>query len=487
MGALSFITESTLFRSYTLAKTQIVIVAFIAFCCPGIFNALNGLGGAGSSNPTVSNNANTALYATFAVFGYFGGLFFNLFGNRMLMGFGGATYCFYAICQYVAGVDPKLDWLAILSGAVLGFGAGLFWTAQGAMMMAYATSEKKGTYISIFWVIFNLGGVFGGILSFGLNFNTQQGQASPASYFTFAGIMACGSISAFFLLCSPTLVVREDGEHVTFGKETGPIDEFKNVAMMFLNRNMQLLTPIFVASNWFRTYQFDAINGGLFTVRSRGMNSALFWMAQMLGAFLFGQLFLDCTRISKRNRGIYGFGIIVVNYMLNFGLGLYLEVGYMGGFAKNFETTPECEGKIWSPYTQTCRDRLDIAQSRIYFFPIFIFTYYGFNEAMMQTYAYWIMGAITDDCSESARFAGYYKGIQSAGAAVAWSIDNSLSKNPKSWIIQFAICWGLFGLYIIPTWAIAYFNISNSTNPVGEMVEVPPAADTESKKIEFMA
>eukprot|EP00124_Ichthyophonus_hoferi_P000460 Ihof_evm12s17 gene=Ihof_evmTU12s17 len=85
---------------YSSGLTQIIIVAWIAFCCPGIFNALTGLGGAGSSNPTVANDANTALYSTFAVFGYFGGLFFNIFGNRILMGGGGLTYCFYAVCQY---------------------------------------------------------------------------------------------------------------------------------------------------------------------------------------------------------------------------------------------------------------------------------------------------------------------------------------------------------------------------------------------------
>lgn len=71
-----------------------------------------------------------ALYATFAIFGYAGGLFFNIFGNRILMGVGGMTYVFYVVCQYAAAKNSSLAWLAILSGAVLGIGAGLFWTAQ---------------------------------------------------------------------------------------------------------------------------------------------------------------------------------------------------------------------------------------------------------------------------------------------------------------------------------------------------------------------
>jgi hypothetical protein len=47
-----------------------------------------------------------------------------------LLGCGGLTYVFYVVCQYIAARMPEYDWLAILSGAVLGVGAGLFWTAQ---------------------------------------------------------------------------------------------------------------------------------------------------------------------------------------------------------------------------------------------------------------------------------------------------------------------------------------------------------------------
>lgn len=36
---------------------------------------------------------------------------------------------------------------AIVSGGFLGWGAGLLWTAQGALMLAYAPEAKKGMYI----------------------------------------------------------------------------------------------------------------------------------------------------------------------------------------------------------------------------------------------------------------------------------------------------------------------------------------------------
>ena len=52
-----------------------------------------------------------------------------------------------------------------------------------------------------------------------------------------------------------------------------------------------------------------------------------------------------------------------------------------------------------------------------------LYLFYGFLDAMWQTYAYWLMGALSNDPRKLAYFAGFYKGIQSAGAAVVWRMD----------------------------------------------------------------
>lgn len=58
---------------YSSTTTQIVLLGFVCFMCPGLFNALNGLGGGGQVNSTTSANANSALYATFAFAAFFAG------------------------------------------------------------------------------------------------------------------------------------------------------------------------------------------------------------------------------------------------------------------------------------------------------------------------------------------------------------------------------------------------------------------------------
>jgi hypothetical protein len=40
-----------------------------------------------------------------------------------------------------------------------------------------------------------------------------------------------------------------------------------------------------------------------------------------------------------------------------------------------------------------------------FFFPWFVFIWYGFNDALLQTFAYWLMGATTNDTAQAARYA----------------------------------------------------------------------------------
>ena len=53
--------------------TQCVMLGFVCFLEPGLFNALNGLGGGGQIDAATSANSNAALYATFSVMAFFAG------------------------------------------------------------------------------------------------------------------------------------------------------------------------------------------------------------------------------------------------------------------------------------------------------------------------------------------------------------------------------------------------------------------------------
>ena len=72
----------------------------------------------------------------------------------------------------VVNVPPGAGGFVIAAGAILGICAGMLWTAQGSLMLAYPTEQEKGKFIGIFWTVFNLGSVVGASVSLGRNWHS---------------------------------------------------------------------------------------------------------------------------------------------------------------------------------------------------------------------------------------------------------------------------------------------------------------------------
>jgi Ion channel regulatory protein UNC-93 len=115
---------------YASPPTQLIIVSFVCFLCPGMFNALSGMGGGGQVNEKPANDANTALYSTFAVVGFFAGSIANTIGLRWTLGLGGLGYSVY-VASFLCYSHTQNYGFTVFAGAFLGVCAGLLWTAQG--------------------------------------------------------------------------------------------------------------------------------------------------------------------------------------------------------------------------------------------------------------------------------------------------------------------------------------------------------------------
>lgn len=148
---------------YASPETQLLVVSFVCFMCPGMFNAVQGLGGAGQLKQDAVSNSNTALYSTFAVVGFFAGSIANRIGLQLTLSIGGFGYFIYVAALLSYNHNENVGFL-VFAGALLGVCAGMLWCAQGAVMMSYPNEKDKGKFIAIFWVIFNLGGVIGGLV-----------------------------------------------------------------------------------------------------------------------------------------------------------------------------------------------------------------------------------------------------------------------------------------------------------------------------------
>ena len=417
-------------NSLKSAYVQVAIVGVLAFTGPGMFNALSGLGAAGSGDPRVGAIMNSTLYGFFSVVGYFSGAAFSIIGPRMMFMIGGFTYAVYAVCAYFS---DKGDWVAALGGTVLGCGAGLFWTAQGAIMMAYATPDEKGLFIRNFWIIFNLGGVFGGILTMFLNMDVSKdtGQANPASYCVFTVVMIAGAALSQILLVSPSEVRRSDDSTVTFKPSSGALEEIKAAALAVTDPFVLKMLPFFFASNWFYTYEFSGFNNMLFNVRTRGLNSGLFWAAQMIGATLL-QRVTDHKTWSMQKRGCAGYATnagfvltawvcaLVVTYTLACDNGW--DKGEGQCYPDPSVTKRQAPCDLGERYEIGCD--IDMATFSQYIGPCLAFLLMGMQDSVFQSYCYWLMGAAAgENTSKNVMYAACYKGVQSLGAAVAWSTD----------------------------------------------------------------
>ncbi|KAI6124377.1 major facilitator superfamily domain-containing protein [Pisolithus croceorrhizus] len=297
-------------RFYYHPTTQVALLGFVCFMCPGMYNALTGLGGGGQVNATAQANASSALYATFAFFGFFSGTVSNVLGARVTLTLGTLGYPLYISSFLVVNIHPNVTAYVIASGAVLGVSAAMLWTAQGSLMMAYPTEAQKGLYIGIFWAIFNLGGVVGSAVAFAENFHSTANGVSNGTYIGFVVLTVTGFFLPFVMV-DPEKMTRTDGTRVVLSRHPSWKAEFLNLFVALKDDPwVVLLFPMFFASNYFYTWQFNDYNGALFTIRARSLNNFIYWFAQIFGSVFIGYCILDKKSLRRRTRAFLGWVIV---------------------------------------------------------------------------------------------------------------------------------------------------------------------------------
>ncbi|PIA18003.1 MFS general substrate transporter [Coemansia reversa NRRL 1564] len=387
---------------YHSPLAQVLIISGVCFLGPGMFNALNGLGGAGQLAPQTAGDANSVVYFTLFIFSILGGGIVNVFGVRYTTAIGCIAYALYT-GSFVYYNHLESGTLTVASGVAVGMGGGILWSAQGVIMVSYPSENEKGKFICIFWIIFNLGGLIGGILPFAINYN-NTGSLTDSVYILFVVLECIGAATALFLV-PPTTVVRDDGSRATIFKSSSIRQECREVLRLFKNRWMLLLLPMSFSSNFFYGYQFSHYNGALFTLRTRGFNNMLYWGSQIFSVFLL-YLLLDFSRWTRRKRGICAMIIILITFNAVWAGTLVIQLRYTKGGSD-------------TDYPGGLVDFLDIPRAAG---PAIVYFFMGVADSWYQSMAYWIIGTLTSDSYKTARYIGFYKGIQSLGAAVSWYI-----------------------------------------------------------------
>ncbi|PCH33152.1 MFS general substrate transporter [Wolfiporia cocos MD-104 SS10] len=385
---------------------QVFMLGFVCFMGPGLFNALNGLGGGGQLSTTTSANANVALYATFAFTAFFAGSINNVLGPRLTLLLGSSGYALYIGSYLAINIHPNAGGFVIAAGAVLGICAGLLWTAQGSLMLAYPTESQKGIFIGIFWSVFNLGGVVGAAVALGRNFHSTANSVSNGTYIGFLILTLIG-VTIPMTMANPNKMIRTDGTKVTTLRHPSWKTELYGLwVTLRTDPYILLLFPMFFASNWFYTWQFNDYNAAIFNIRARALNNLVYWTSQIVGSVAIGFL-LDQKALSRRFRAYAGW--IVLFFMV--------FVVHIWAYFYQKHYTRETVAVLTND-----QDKIDIYDKE-YVGRVWLYIFCGMLDAMWQTTAYWIMGAMSNDPAKLANLTGFYKSLQSAGAAGIWRGD----------------------------------------------------------------
>lgn len=194
---------------------------------------------------------------------------------------------------------------------------------------------------------------------------------TDGTYIAFMVLQFFGALLAVCMVDSKN-VRREDGSHIIAMKNPTWKTELMGLVQTFqTDPYIVMLFPMFLASNWFTTYQFNAVNASNFDVPTRALNNVLYWISQMIGAFTFGWL-LDIARIP---RSVRAKGVLVV--MLAFTMAVW-GGGY--AFQKTFKREEE-------------PDTMHFTDSG-YIGPMFLYIFYGVYDAAFQTMVYWCVSSI---------------------------------------------------------------------------------------------
>ena len=183
---------------------------------------------------TLGSNMALTLYAVFTVACFIAPAITNVLGPRFTLFLGSLGYAALVAASLVlavSGSGPVTDTFVVLGGACCGLGAALLWTAQGRMMLEWSSGSDQGTIFAVFWALFNLSALVGGLLTFFYFADhdiSDQKSLWPLYVVFLACIIGGGAVTQLLTkdaseargvaaLASSTHVAPADGNHVPPG------------------------------------------------------------------------------------------------------------------------------------------------------------------------------------------------------------------------------------------------------------------------------
>lgn len=386
----------------------------------GMFLVLTSLGGAGQLDAHTADNSNTILYVLFAVVSIVAGPIVNALGPRITLSLGALGYALYGASFWSYNQDLNSGFV-LFGGAACGVGAAFLWASSGQIITSYPTEADKSVHITMFYMLSYLGAVVGGLIPVAQNNSNKAAASVNTATYAATTILMIVSALVPLALAPPHKIIRSDGTRVIVRPAESIPRELANMVYSLKKDPMFLLfLPFGLACLFYVPFQSNDFNGYFFNVRTRSINGLLYGIAEFIGCSTIA--LLDWNIVPRRTRAITGWSVV-------FFMVLVVNIcGYFPTAASNRDVP-------FTPPLDTS-DALSAKYMTLYFF-------YGFQDGVFQAFAFWIIGALSNDPYVLSTYSGLYKTFAAVGAAIVFSMDADKVSFMRMWGSDFAIL--LFG------------------------------------------
>ncbi|TEA17291.1 UNC93-like protein [Colletotrichum sidae] len=408
---------------YRTVFFQATVIGLCAFFAPGLYNAMQSTGAGGQQTPYLVMSANAVLGVMMVVTCSLGSVMANRIGLKNALIFGTTGYAIYSASLYTNNRYGN-EWFVYVGSAACGITAGVFWAAEGAIMISYPEDHKRGRYLA-YWLAYRNGGsIVGGAINLAFNSTGKTtGKLDYRTYIVFVALQCLGPFVAM-LLSPPEKVQRQDGKQVATAERIPTVAELKEVAKILVRKDFLLVFPFFFYATFLLSYAGSFLSL-YFSVRSRALASLVSALAQITANFFFGH-FLDWTRFTINQRARFAY----IGMMALFG-GMWVWATVIqheyGQHAPALDWEDTGFGRGWALYIL-----LQV------------------NFALAYNFGYWLAGYIARDAAEIVRFTSTVRAVEAAGGAVA----SGISSTHAPLIAAVGVNFGLWGVALVPTYLI---------------------------------
>lgn len=129
-----------------------------------------------------------------------GSIVANRIGLKNTLILGTTGYVLYSAALYTNN-RYGVEWFIYVGSAACGITAGLFWAAEGAIMLLYPEQHTRGKYLA-YWLCYrNSGSILGGIIN--LAFNATGSRTGKLDWRTYIVFVVLRKLD-MLMFCVPT-------------------------------------------------------------------------------------------------------------------------------------------------------------------------------------------------------------------------------------------------------------------------------------------